>query len=48
MHKFYEGKVGMGILYIVLAFSIVGIPILGLCMLVDFLVLLFRENPYQP
>lgn len=41
-HKFYEGKIGMGILYI---FT------LGLCgigVLVDLIVLLFKPNPYLP
>lgn len=39
-HKFYEGKIGMGILYL---FT------LGLCgigVIIDFIVLLFKPNPY--
>ena len=39
-HKFYEGKVGMGILYI---FTF------GLCLvgvLIDFITILFKPNPY--
>lgn len=39
-HKFYEGKVGMGILYI-FTFGLFGIGLL-----VDFFVLLFKPNPY--
>lgn len=39
-HKFYEGKVGMGILYI-FTFGIFGIGIV-----VDFISILFKPNPY--
>lgn len=39
-HKFYEGKVGMGILYL-LTFGICGIGVL-----IDFFVILFKPNPY--
>ena len=39
-HKFYEGKMGMGILYLFTA----GLFFLGV--LIDFLVLLFKPNPY--
>ena len=39
-HKFYEGKIGLGILYI-FTFGLFGIGIL-----VDFIVILFRPNPY--
>lgn len=39
-HKFYEGKVGMGILY-VLTFGLFGIG-----WLVDCIVLLCKPNPY--
>lgn len=39
-HKFYEGKTGMGILYL-LTFGLFGIG-WG----IDFLVLLFKPNPY--
>ncbi len=39
-HKFYEGKAGLGILYL-LTFGIGGIGVI-----IDFLVLLFKPNPY--
>ena len=39
-HKFYEGKVGMGILYL-FTFGLFGIGVL-----VDFFTLLFKPNPY--
>lgn len=40
VHKFYEGKVGMGTLYIC-TFGLFGIGVL-----VDFITLLFKPNPY--
>lgn len=39
-HKFYEGKVGMGILYIFTG------GLCGIGVLVDFITLLFKPNPY--
>ena len=39
-HKFYEGKAGMGILYL---FTV---GLFGIGMLIDFIVLLFKPNPY--
>lgn len=39
-HKFYEGKVGMGVLYL-FSFGLFGIGVL-----IDFIVLLFKPNPY--
>lgn len=39
-HKFYEGKAGMGILYL---FTL-GLFMIGV--IVDFIVLLFKPNPY--
>ncbi len=39
-HKFYEGKVGMGVLYL---FTM---GLFGIGILVDFIVLLFKPNPY--
>ena len=39
-HKFYEGKVGMGILYL-FTFGLFGIGAL-----IDFIVLLMKPNPY--
>lgn len=39
-HKFYEGKVGMGILYL---FTL---GLFGIGVLIDFIVLLFKPNPY--
>ncbi len=39
-HKFYEGKIGMGILYI-FTFGLFGIGAI-----VDFFVILFKPNPY--
>ncbi len=41
-HKFYEGKIGMGILYL---FTV---GLCGIGVLVDFIVLLFKPNPYLP
>ena len=39
-HKFYEGKIGMGILYLFTG------GLCGIGALVDFIVLLFKPNPY--
>ncbi|WP_295216001.1 TM2 domain-containing protein [Ruminococcus sp.] len=39
-HKFYEGKIGMGILYLFTA------GLFGIGALIDFIVLLFKPNPY--
>ncbi|MHC1693845.1 MAG: NINE protein [Eubacteriales bacterium] len=39
-HKFYEGKIGIGILYI---FTL---GLLGIGILIDLIVLLFKPNPY--
>lgn len=39
-HKFYEGKIGLGILYL---FTI---GLLGFGVLIDLIVLLFKPNPY--
>ena len=39
-HKFYEGKAGMGVLYI-FTFGLFGIGVL-----VDFITILFKPNPY--
>lgn len=39
-HKFYEGKIGMGILYIFTA------GLFGIGIIVDFVTLLFKPNPY--
>ncbi len=39
-HKFYEGKIGMGILYLFTA------GLFGIGVIVDFFVLLFKSNPY--
>ena len=40
IHKFYEGKVGMGVLYI---FTL---GLFGIGVIVDFITLLFKPNPY--
>lgn len=40
VHKFYEGKVGMGILYLLT------LGLFGIGVLIDFIVLLFKPNPY--
>ena len=40
IHKFYEGKIGMGILYLC-TFGLFGIGVI-----VDFIALLFKTNPY--
>lgn len=39
-HKFYEGKIGMGIVYIFTG----GLFLIGVT--IDFIVLLFKHNPY--
>ena len=39
-HKFYEGKAGMGILYILTA------GLFGIGVIIDFIVLLFKPTPY--
>lgn len=39
-HKFYEGKIGMGILYL---FTV---GLFGIGVIVDFISLLFKSNPY--
>lgn len=39
-HKFYEGRIGMGILYLFTC------GLLGIGWLVDLIVLLFKPNPY--
>ena len=39
-HKFYEGKIGMGILYLLT------VGLFGIGVLVDLIVLLFKPNPY--
>lgn len=41
-HKFYEGKIGMGILYICT------VGLCGFGVIVDLIVLLFQPNPYLP
>lgn len=40
IHKFYEGKIGMGILYLITA------GLCGIGWFIDLLVLLFKPNPY--
>ncbi len=42
VHKFYEGKVLLGVVYI-LTFGLLGIGTL-----VDLFVLVFKPNPYYP
>ncbi len=39
-HKFYEGKIGMGVLYFVT------LGLLGIGVIIDFISLLFKPNPY--
>ncbi len=39
-HKFYEGKIGMGILYLLTC------GLLGIGVIIDFIVLLLKPNPY--
>ena len=39
-HKFYEGKIGMGILYIFTS------GLFGIGLIVDFIVILCKPNPY--
>ena len=40
VHKFYEGKVGLGVLYLFTG------GFLGIGVFVDLIVLLFKPNPY--
>lgn len=39
-HKFYEGKIGMGILYLFTC------GLFGVGIIIDFIALLFKPNPY--
>lgn len=39
-HKFYEGKAGMGILYLFTG------GLFGIGVLIDFIIILFKPNPY--
>jgi hypothetical protein len=39
-HKFYEGKIGMGVLYLLTA------GLLGIGVIVDLIALVFKPNPY--
>ena len=39
-HKFYEGRIGLGVLYIFTC------GLFGIGLLVDFIALLFKRNPY--
>lgn len=39
-HKFYEGKIGMGVLYL---FTV---GLFGIGVIIDFIALLFKPNPY--
>lgn len=41
-HKFYEGRILFGIVYLLTA------GFLGLGILVDLIILLFKPNPYYP
>lgn len=42
IHKFYEGKVIFGIVYLLTG------GILGIGVIVDLILLLFKPNPYYP
>lgn len=53
-HKFYEGKTGAAVIYILLAFVIgpltgfIAEGLLGILLLVDLIVILCKPNPYIP
>ncbi|WP_462246751.1 TM2 domain-containing protein [Faecalitalea cylindroides] len=42
VHKFYEGKILLGILYL-LTFGLLGFGVI-----IDFFIILFKPNPYYP
>jgi TM2 domain-containing membrane protein YozV len=42
IHKFYEGKTGMGVIYIFTG------GICGIGVIIDFLILLFKPTHYYP
>lgn len=41
VHRFYEGKIGTGILYLFTG------GLFGIGVIVDFIILLFKPNPYK-
>lgn len=41
-HKFYEGKAGLGVLYLFTC------GLFGIGIIIDFITLLFKPNPYMP
>ncbi|MDO5296832.1 MAG: TM2 domain-containing protein [bacterium] len=53
-HKFYEGKTGMAVLYILIAFVLgpltgfIAEGLLVIMLLVDLIVLICKPNPYTP
>ena len=44
VHKFYLGRIGVGILYLLGAVTVVGIPFTALLALIDFFVLALMDN----
>lgn len=41
-HKFYEGRILLGVLYVVT------VGLFGIGVIIDLIVLLFKPNPYYP
>jgi len=52
-HKFYEGKTGLGAIYLILSSSgffsaFISTGLIGFLCFIDLIVILFKPNPYYP